>query len=150
MGFNGAVGVWMIILVDDDGAATRRFRQAPPVSDRIGNTKSGRVKESARPNSRQRDRLMSDQESVDYFRLGDNHDRFETAGNTWSRGERNVEDGRSMTGLSMASKDHRTMTGLSVASREGRTMTGLSVASKGKNYAPAPKLGRSEFSFNIN
>lgn len=41
LGHSGAVGVWMIVLVDEEGAATgtaqgRRFRQAPPVSSNIG------------------------------------------------------------------------------------------------------------------
>lgn len=41
LGHSGAVGVWMIVLVDDDASAPgassgRRFRQAPPVSNNIG------------------------------------------------------------------------------------------------------------------
>lgn len=41
LGHTGAVGVWMIVLVDEEGALTgsasgRRFRQAPPVSSNIG------------------------------------------------------------------------------------------------------------------
>ena len=39
-GHSGAVGVWMIVLVDEDnnsqGSSGRRFRAAPPVSDTIG------------------------------------------------------------------------------------------------------------------
>ncbi|CAI6335917.1 unnamed protein product [Periconia digitata] len=35
LGSSGAVGVWMVVLVDDDKASStpRRFRQAPPVAD---------------------------------------------------------------------------------------------------------------------
>lgn len=39
VGHSGAVGVWMIVLVDEDGSAQatgRRFRNAPPVADNIG------------------------------------------------------------------------------------------------------------------
>ncbi|EME49608.1 hypothetical protein DOTSEDRAFT_118302 [Dothistroma septosporum NZE10] len=41
LGHSGAVGVWMIILVDEEGSlpgtsSGRRFRQAPPVSSNIG------------------------------------------------------------------------------------------------------------------
>lgn len=41
LGHSGAVGVWMIVLVDEEGAlpgtaSGRRFRQAPPVSSNIG------------------------------------------------------------------------------------------------------------------
>jgi len=41
LGHSGAVGVWMIVLVDEEGAANgigpgRRFRPAPPVADTIG------------------------------------------------------------------------------------------------------------------
>lgn len=41
LGHSGAVGVWMIVLVDEEGAfpgtaSGRRFRQAPPVSNNIG------------------------------------------------------------------------------------------------------------------
>ena len=39
-GHSGAVGVWMIVLVDEEASATqptgRRFRNAPPVSNNIG------------------------------------------------------------------------------------------------------------------
>lgn len=39
-GHSGAVGVWMVVLVDDETSVTsqssRRFRPAPPVSDNIG------------------------------------------------------------------------------------------------------------------
>lgn len=38
LGSNGAVGVWMIVLVDDEATQPiRRFRNAPPVSKDIGN-----------------------------------------------------------------------------------------------------------------
>lgn len=40
LGHSGAVGVWMIVLVDEEGSAPgvtgRRFRHAPPVSETIG------------------------------------------------------------------------------------------------------------------
>ena len=37
LGQSGAVGVWMVVLVDDDknGASGRRFRQAPPVASNL-------------------------------------------------------------------------------------------------------------------
>lgn len=39
-GHTGAVGVWMVVLVDEEGASTaesrRRFRPAPPVANVIG------------------------------------------------------------------------------------------------------------------
>ena len=36
LGHNGSVGVWMVVLVDDDTSRTqRRFRQAPPVASVI-------------------------------------------------------------------------------------------------------------------
>ncbi|KAF2692012.1 hypothetical protein K458DRAFT_398373 [Lentithecium fluviatile CBS 122367] len=37
LGQSGAVGVWMVVLVDDEksGAPTRRFRQAPPVASNL-------------------------------------------------------------------------------------------------------------------
>lgn len=41
LGHSGSVGVWMIVLVDEEGSGAgglsgRRFRQAPPVSSNIG------------------------------------------------------------------------------------------------------------------
>lgn len=40
LGHSGAVGVWMVVLVDDEPsgslASARRFRQAPPISNTIG------------------------------------------------------------------------------------------------------------------
>jgi hypothetical protein len=40
LGHSGAVGVWMVVLVDDEAsssaASARRFRQAPPISNVIG------------------------------------------------------------------------------------------------------------------
>lgn len=41
LGHSGAVGVWMVVLVDEEGSregisANRRFRQAPPVATSIG------------------------------------------------------------------------------------------------------------------
>lgn len=41
LGHTGAVGVWMVVLVDEEGSipgtsSGRRFRQAPPVSSNIG------------------------------------------------------------------------------------------------------------------
>jgi hypothetical protein len=37
LGQNGAVGVWMIVVVDDEAVApNRKFRDAPPVSSDIG------------------------------------------------------------------------------------------------------------------
>lgn len=40
LGSNGGIGVWMIVIVDDekDVVLTRRFRQAPPVDPRFGRT----------------------------------------------------------------------------------------------------------------
>jgi hypothetical protein len=39
VGINGAIGVWMIVIVDDEREETgRRFRQAPPVDPRFGRT----------------------------------------------------------------------------------------------------------------
>jgi hypothetical protein len=37
LGQSGSVGVWMVVLVDDENnnAATRRFRQAPPVASNL-------------------------------------------------------------------------------------------------------------------
>jgi hypothetical protein len=41
LGQSGAVGVWMVVLVDEEKSSTpaRRFRQAPPVSNEIRRTK---------------------------------------------------------------------------------------------------------------
>lgn len=40
IGHNGSVGVWMVVLVDEDGTSAgegkRRFRSAPPVASSIG------------------------------------------------------------------------------------------------------------------
>jgi hypothetical protein len=37
LGHGGAVGVWMVVLVDEEGSQSkRRFRPAPPVSQVIG------------------------------------------------------------------------------------------------------------------
>lgn len=36
-GSSGQIGVWMIVLIDDEASkAVRRFREAPPVSQNIG------------------------------------------------------------------------------------------------------------------
>ncbi|KXT18988.1 hypothetical protein AC579_8755 [Pseudocercospora musae] len=53
LGHSGAVGVWMIVLVDEEGSIAgtssgRRFRQAPPVSSNIG----GKEWDSLRPRGR--------------------------------------------------------------------------------------------------
>jgi hypothetical protein len=57
LGSNGAIGVWMIIVVDDDREVPiRKFRQAPPVDPRIGrliNTREedgGSLRDFARAN----------------------------------------------------------------------------------------------------
>jgi hypothetical protein len=35
--YNGVVGVWMVVLVDDENSMlVKRFRQAPPVESEIG------------------------------------------------------------------------------------------------------------------
>ena len=36
LGSNGQIGVWMIVLVDDDSGLTRRWKQAPPVGPHRG------------------------------------------------------------------------------------------------------------------
>ena len=43
LGHTGAVGVWMVVLIDEEGSresisANRRFRTAPPVASNIGGT----------------------------------------------------------------------------------------------------------------
>lgn len=46
LGQNGSIGVWMIVIVDEENAApSKRFKSAPPVSDSI--------------NGKERDRLSS-------------------------------------------------------------------------------------------
>lgn len=57
LGHSGAVGVWMIVLVDEEGAANhigqgRRFRPAPPVAETIG----GKEWDSRAHHSRSRER----------------------------------------------------------------------------------------------
>ena len=59
VGHSGSVGVWMIVLVDEEGSQTlnssgRRFRPAPPVSTNIG----GKEWDSQRPVSSTRDRKL--------------------------------------------------------------------------------------------
>lgn len=49
LGHNGAVGVWMVVLVDEDGAEPRRkYRMAPPVSNEIRNGKGWEREQSGR------------------------------------------------------------------------------------------------------
>lgn len=36
IGSNGAIGVWMVVIVDDESDHVRKFRQAPPVDPRFG------------------------------------------------------------------------------------------------------------------
>jgi len=36
LGSNGQIGVWMVVLVDDDQALSRRWKQAPPVAPHRG------------------------------------------------------------------------------------------------------------------
>lgn len=36
IGSNGQIGVWMVVLVDDDQELTRRWKQAPPVAPHRG------------------------------------------------------------------------------------------------------------------
>lgn len=48
LGQNGTVGVWMVVLVEDDTTApVRRFRQPPPVSSEIGGSRSSSKKYDA-------------------------------------------------------------------------------------------------------
>ena len=48
LGHNGAVGVWMIVIVDDEASAPpRRFRMAPPVAKEIGSHGSVRTPRNA-------------------------------------------------------------------------------------------------------
>lgn len=57
IGHAGAVGVWMIVLVDEEGAtgATgRRFRAAPPVANVIGGKEWDHAAQSAPQRSRER------------------------------------------------------------------------------------------------
>lgn len=58
LGQNGSVGVWMVVLVDDEGSVAgggRRFRMAPPVSSDIGGFHNRESRE------RERERRGSDQ-----------------------------------------------------------------------------------------
>lgn len=36
LGSNGQIGVWMVVLVDDDQELSRRWKQAPPVAPHRG------------------------------------------------------------------------------------------------------------------
>ena len=41
LGGNGAIGVWMVVLVDDDTRGpNRRYKQAPPVDPSLGSEKA--------------------------------------------------------------------------------------------------------------
>ena len=37
LGSNGRVGVWMVVLVDEEDGLSRRWKQAPPVATTFGN-----------------------------------------------------------------------------------------------------------------
>jgi hypothetical protein len=59
LGHSGAVGVWMIVLVDEEGpngGSGRRFRTAPPVSSNIGGKDWEGVRSSSRSRERERNR----------------------------------------------------------------------------------------------
>lgn len=56
LGSNGQIGVWMVVLIDDDQELQRRWKQAPPVAPH-----RGRVYGSTREGQ---DRVRSSVESV--------------------------------------------------------------------------------------
>lgn len=56
LGSNGQIGVWMVVLVDDDQELSRRWKQAPPVAPH-----RGRVYSSARE---RQDRVGSSTDSI--------------------------------------------------------------------------------------
>ena len=45
LGSNGQIGVWMVVLVDDDQELSRRWKQAPPVAPHRGRVYNGSSRE---------------------------------------------------------------------------------------------------------
>lgn len=123
VGHNGAVGVWMIIMVDDDArGTTRRFRQAPPVSDRIGNTGFDKGKERA--SLKRRDNGDSDDGGeYDYYDLQERQPWKDSARSQRAAGDRGRKSNE--------------------YSRPGTSMSGVRA---GRDPSAAV---RSEFTFNI-
>ena len=64
LGSNGQIGVWMIVLVDDEKDLARRWKQAPPVNPTFGRT--------FRPDADERGRKGND---GDYFPNGGHRSR---------------------------------------------------------------------------
>jgi hypothetical protein len=72
LGHSGAVGVWMIVLVDEENSreqigTNRRFRAAPPVSNNIGGKEWAGAREQE-----ERDRRLLNAYDVDSQRRGGN------------------------------------------------------------------------------
>lgn len=139
LGGNGAVGVWMVVLVDEEGSVSqRRFRQAPPVAQRLGQT------QGMRPDSR------------DDYTLG--HGRGARMGGEMMQGgmmgpavmshtqpsvrqPRSSLDGLSVLGRSDAGGSHSHVQG-NVSDQRYSNETG-------GHSRTGTMLGRSEFSFQI-
>ena len=51
LGSNGQIGVWMVVIVDDDQELSRRWKQAPPVAPHRGRVYAGQDRVGSSPDS---------------------------------------------------------------------------------------------------
>ncbi len=91
IGSNGAIGVWMVVIVDDDrDAVNRNFRQAPPVDPRFGRSVRLREDDEASLSSRAslRDFAIANGAKGSTMDVSHNNnmDNRSTAGSTYTLG----------------------------------------------------------------
>ena len=95
LGSNGQIGVWMVVLVDDDTEMQRRWKQAPPVAPYL-------FQKQHNPNDRQRHHGNGDYLSNDVDSPGSSRNRLDSLrssnngtdgpynGSSWSSGQYNL------------------------------------------------------------
>lgn len=59
LGSNGQIGVWMVVLVDDDQDLSRRWKQAPPVAPHRGKVYGGSVRDTQNRAGSSADSILS-------------------------------------------------------------------------------------------
>lgn len=93
LGHSGAVGVWMIVLVDEEGAfpgsaSGRRFRQAPPVSSNIGGKEwdATAARDRKHVNVYDKENERRGGQKSEYLRPGSRSGSIEPRGHAYSSG----------------------------------------------------------------
>ena len=98
LGHNGAVGVWMVVLVDEEGSgigqSKRRFRPAPPVSRVIGGKEydTHALKEKNDQERTRTDELLPPRSRDGHRGHGPGRPVLDRQGSAWSGSATNYSD----------------------------------------------------------